>query len=109
MGYSGVAWSAVALLVTAVLAVGVWLCIVFQTAVTPVLLAVLGTALLGPMHRRLVRMKMNRSLAAALTCLAVVAVVGGATYIVVLAPSSPSPTGAGSSGCGRWAWCSWSR
>ncbi|WP_328926698.1 AI-2E family transporter [Streptomyces sp. NBC_00190] len=79
------AWCAVALLVTAVLAVGVWLCIVFQTAVTPVLLAVLGTALLGPMHRRLVGMKMNRSLAAALTCLAVVAVVGGATYVVVLA------------------------
>ncbi|MFB7463623.1 AI-2E family transporter [Streptomyces sp. NPDC056224] len=79
------AWCAVALLVAAVLAVGVWLCIVFQTAVTPVLLAVLGTALLGPMHRRLVRAGMNRSLAAALTCLAVVAVTGGATYVVVLA------------------------
>ncbi|MGW6985562.1 AI-2E family transporter [Streptomyces sp. NPDC054932] len=79
------AWCGVVLLVTAVLAVGVWLCIVFEAAVTPVLLAVLGTALLGPMHRRLVRMGMNRSLAAALTCLAVVAVVGGATYVVVLA------------------------
>ncbi|MEU9298939.1 AI-2E family transporter [Streptomyces sp. NPDC048269] len=79
------AWCAVALLVTAVLAVVVWLCAVFRTVVTPVLLAVLGTALLGPMHRRLVRMKVNRSLAAALTCLAVVAVVGGASYIVVLA------------------------
>ncbi|MGW6781104.1 MULTISPECIES: AI-2E family transporter [unclassified Streptomyces] len=79
------AWCAVVLLVTAVLAVGVWLCIVLQTAVTPVLLAVLGTALLGPMHRRLVAMGVNRSSAAALTCLAVVAVVGGASYIVVLA------------------------
>ncbi len=79
------AWCGVLLLVTAVLAVGVWLCMVFQTAVTPVLLAVLGTALLGPMHRRLVRMKMNRSLAAALTCLAVIAVAGGAAYVLVLA------------------------
>ncbi|WKV72929.1 AI-2E family transporter [Streptomyces sp. PCS3-D2] len=79
------AWCAVALLAAAVLAVGVWLCTVLQTVVTPVLLAVLGTALLGPMHRRLVGMGANRSLAAALTCLAVVAVVGGASYIVVLA------------------------
>lgn len=79
------AWCAVVLLVTAVLALVVWLCAVFRTVVTPVLLAVLGTALLGPMHRRLVRMKVNRSLAAALTCLAVVAVVGGAAYVVVLA------------------------
>ncbi|MCX5196141.1 AI-2E family transporter [Streptomyces sp. NBC_00249] len=79
------AWCAVLLLVTGVAAVGIWLCVVFKTAVTPVLLAVLGTALLGPLHRRLVRMGVNRSLAAAVTCLAVVAVVGGATYIVALA------------------------
>ncbi|MFJ8011803.1 AI-2E family transporter [Streptomyces sp. NPDC096339] len=79
------AWCAVVLLVAAVLALVVWLCTVFRTVVTPVLLAVLGTALLGPMHRRLVRTGVNRSLAAALTCLAVVAVVGGAAYVVVLA------------------------
>ncbi|MFJ3882751.1 AI-2E family transporter [Streptomyces sp. NPDC090077] len=79
------AWCAVALLVTGVAAVGIWLCVVFQTAVTPVLLAVLGTALLGPLHRRLVRTGVSHSLAAALTCLAVVAVVGGATYVVALA------------------------
>lgn len=79
------AWCAVVLLVTAVLALVVWLCALFRTVVTPVLLAVLGTALLGPMHRRLVGMGVNRSLAAALTCLAVVAVVGGASYVVVVA------------------------
>lgn len=79
------AWCLAILLVTAVLALVVWLCGVLRTVVTPVLLAVLGTALLGPMHRRLVGMKVNRSLAAALTCLAVVAVVGGASYVVVLA------------------------
>ncbi|MGW0465064.1 AI-2E family transporter [Streptomyces sp. NPDC003027] len=79
------AWCVVALLVTGVAAVGVWLCVVLKTAVTPVLLALLGTALLGPLHRRLLRMKVRRSLAAAITCVAVVAVVGGATYIVVSA------------------------
>lgn len=79
------AWCTVILLVTGVIAVGVWLCVVLKTAVTPVLLALLGTALLGPLHRRLIRMGVNRSLAAALTCLAVVAVVGGATYVVASA------------------------
>ncbi|GGV18508.1 AI-2E family transporter [Streptomyces spectabilis] len=79
------AWCVVALLVTGVAAVGVWLCVVFKTAVTPVLLALLGTALLGPLYRRLLRMRVQRSLAAGLTCAAVLAVVGGATYIVVKA------------------------
>ncbi|MGW2015671.1 AI-2E family transporter [Streptomyces sp. NPDC001927] len=79
------AWCAVLLLVAGVVAVGIWLCIVFQTAVTPVLLAILGTALLGPLYRRLLRMKVQQSLAAGLTVLAVLAFVGGATYIVVAA------------------------
>ncbi|WP_435975120.1 AI-2E family transporter [Streptomyces sp. Qhu_M48] len=79
------AWCAVLLLAAGVAAVGIWLCVVFKTVVTPVLLAILGTALLGPLHRRLQRMKVRKSLAAALTVVAVLAVVGGATYIVVLA------------------------
>ncbi|MFD9031847.1 AI-2E family transporter [Streptomyces sp. NPDC059567] len=73
------------LLVAGVAAVAIWLCVVFQTAVTPVLLAILGTALLGPLNRRLLRMKVQKSLAAGLTVLAVLAFVGGATYIVVVA------------------------
>ncbi|QGV82687.1 AI-2E family transporter [Streptomyces ficellus] len=73
------------LLVAGVAAIGVWLCVTFRTAVTSVLLALLGTALLGPLYRRLVAMKVQRSLAAGLTCAAVVAVVGGVTYIVVAA------------------------
>ncbi|MFF3396980.1 AI-2E family transporter [Streptomyces sp. NPDC002659] len=77
------AWCVVALLVAGVAAVAVWLVVELKTAVTPVLLALLGTALLGPLHRRLVKMKVNRSVAAALTCAAVVVVIGGATYIVV--------------------------
>lgn len=79
------AWCVVLLLVAGVAAVAIWLCVVFQTAVTPVLLAILGTALLGPLYRRLLRMKVRKSLAAGLTVLAVLGFVGGATYIVVLA------------------------
>ncbi|MFF9196570.1 AI-2E family transporter [Streptomyces sp. NPDC014779] len=79
------AWCAVVLLVAGVAAVFVWLCVVFKAAVTPALLALLGSALLGPLHRRLLRMKVQRSLAAGLTVLAVLAVVGGATYVVVAA------------------------
>ncbi|MEU2547052.1 AI-2E family transporter [Streptomyces roseolus] len=79
------AWCVVALLVAGVAAVFVWLCVVFKAAVTPVLLAILGTALLGPLYRRLLRMKVSPSPAAAITVLAVLVVVGGATYIVVAA------------------------
>ncbi|MFE1170802.1 AI-2E family transporter [Streptomyces sp. NPDC058773] len=79
------AWCLVALLIAAVLAVGVWLCVELSAAVTPVLLALLGSGLLGPLYRRLVAMKLNRSLAAGLTCAVLVVVVGGAGYIVVSA------------------------
>lgn len=79
------AWCGVVLLVAGVVGVGIWLCVTFKTAITPVLLALLGSALLGPLYRRLVAMKLNRSLAAALTCAAVVGVVGGAAYVVVSA------------------------
>lgn len=79
------AWCGVVLLVTGVAAVAVWLCVVFKTAVTPVLLALLGTALLGPVHRRMTTHGVNRSLAAAVTCAVLIAVVGGAGYIVVAA------------------------
>ncbi|MDN3023603.1 AI-2E family transporter [Streptomyces sp. S.PB5] len=79
------AWCAVTLLVAGVVYVGIRLCVEFRTAVVPVLLALLGTALLGPLHRWLVKGKVNRSVAAGLTCVAVVAVVGGAVYIVVAA------------------------
>ncbi|MFE3162994.1 AI-2E family transporter [Streptomyces sp. NPDC059224] len=79
------AWCAVLLLASGVGWVGIRLCSEFRTAVTPVLLALLGTALLGPLYRRLVTVGVQRSLAAGLTCVAVVAVVGGAVYIVVAA------------------------
>ncbi|MEW2493226.1 AI-2E family transporter [Streptomyces nodosus] len=79
------AWCLVVLLVSGVAWIGIRLCGQLRTAVVPVLLALLGTALLGPLHRRLVRIGMHRSLAAGITCVAVVAVVGGAVYIVVSA------------------------
>ncbi|MCT9075007.1 AI-2E family transporter [Streptomyces fulvoviolaceus] len=79
------AWCAVTLLVAGVVYVGIRLCVEFRTAVTPVLLALLGTALLRPLYGRLVKARVNRSVAAGLTCVAVLAVVGGAVYIVVAA------------------------
>ncbi|MGW0992235.1 AI-2E family transporter [Streptomyces sp. NPDC002520] len=79
------AWCAVLLLVAGVGWVGIRLCSELRTAVTPVLLALLGSALLGPLYRKLVQAKVNASLAAGLTCVAVVAVVGGAVYVVVTA------------------------
>ena len=77
--------SALILLVSGVISVMVWFCVAFQTVVTPVLLALLGAALLGPLYRRLIAMKVNKSFAAGLTCTAVVVVMGGAAYIVVTA------------------------
>ncbi|MEV6737446.1 AI-2E family transporter [Streptomyces sp. NPDC051104] len=79
------AWCAVFLLVAGVAWIVVRLCGQFRTAVVPVLLALLGSALLGPLHRRLARMGVHRSLAAGITCVAVLAVVGGAVYVVVAA------------------------
>ncbi|MFG2634143.1 AI-2E family transporter [Streptomyces sp. NPDC048362] len=79
------AWCAVLLLAAGVGWVGVRLCAELRTAVTPVLLALLGTALLRPLYRRLLRAGVRASVAAGLTCVAVVAVVGGAVYIVVAA------------------------
>jgi len=79
------AWCVVLLLVAGVGWIGVRLCGELRTAVTAVLLALLGTALLAPLHRRLVRAGVRRSVSAGLTCVAVVAVVGGAVYIVVAA------------------------
>nr|WP_202511208.1 AI-2E family transporter [Streptomyces sp. SID5643] len=73
------------LLAAGVVYVGIRLVVEFRTAVVPVLLALLGTALLGPLHRRLVKAGVHRSVSAGLTCVAVVAVVGGAVYIVVAA------------------------
>lgn len=79
------AWCGVVLLVAGVAAVAIFLCIILKTAVTPVLLALLGTALLGPVHRRMTTHGVNRSVAAGVTCVLLVAVVGGAGYIVVSA------------------------
>ncbi|MFF8938616.1 AI-2E family transporter [Streptomyces paradoxus] len=79
------AWCALLLIAAGVVYVAIRLVVEFRTAVVPVLLALLGTALLGPLHRRLVKAGVHRSVAAGLTCVAVVAVVGGAVYIVVAA------------------------
>ncbi|MEU6403872.1 AI-2E family transporter [Streptomyces sp. NPDC046985] len=85
------AWCAVALLVSGTVWIGVRLCAQFRTTVTPVLLALLGTALLRPLFRRLVHARVNRSLAAGITCAAVLVVVGGVGYIVAVALIGSGP------------------
>ncbi|WP_431945329.1 AI-2E family transporter [Actinacidiphila sp. bgisy167] len=77
------AWCAVVLLVAAVGALALWLLVTFAAVVTPVLLALLGSALLGPLHRRLRAVRVQRSLAAALTCAALLVFVAGAGFILV--------------------------
>jgi len=85
------AWCAVALLVAGVVWIVVRLCVTFRTTVTPILLALLGTALLRPLYRGLVRTRINRSLAAGITCAAVLVAVGGVGYIVALALIESGP------------------
>ncbi|GGV72539.1 AI-2E family transporter [Streptomyces thermoviolaceus] len=85
------AWCAVALLVAGVVWIVVRLCVTFRTTVTPILLALLGTALLRPLYRGLVRTRINRSLAAGITCAAVLLAVGGVGYIVALALIESGP------------------
>jgi predicted PurR-regulated permease PerM len=85
------AWCAVALLVSGVVWIVVRLCVTFRTTVTPVLLALLGSALLRPLFRWLVRGRVNRSLAAGITCAAVLLVVGGVGYVVALALIDSGP------------------
>ncbi|MEV6314066.1 AI-2E family transporter [Streptomyces sp. NPDC051776] len=79
------AWCVVVLLVSGVAATFIWLCVELKAAVTPVLLAMLGTALLQPLHRRLLKLRLKASAAALLTCAVLVCVVGGAGYIVASA------------------------
>ncbi|MCC9739423.1 AI-2E family transporter [Streptomyces sp. MNU89] len=79
------AWCLVVLLVSGVVYIGIRLSVVLRPAVIPVLLALLGTALLLPLHRWLVRMRVHRSVAAGLTCAAVLGAVGGAVYVVTIA------------------------
>ncbi|GHF68929.1 AI-2E family transporter [Streptomyces thermodiastaticus] len=85
------AWCAVALLVSGVVWIVVKVCVIFRTTVTPILLALLGTALLRPLYRRLVRTRINRSVAAGITCAAVLLAVGGVGYIVALALIESGP------------------
>jgi predicted PurR-regulated permease PerM len=66
-------------------------CVIFRTTVTPILLALLGTALLRSLYQGLVRTRINRSVAAGITCAAVLLAVGGVGYIVALALIESGP------------------
>ncbi|MCC5035519.1 AI-2E family transporter [Streptomyces sp. WAC 00631] len=79
------AWCAVILVVSGVVYIGIRLCVMFRAALIPALLALLGTALLLPLFRRLVKAGVKRSIAAGLTCAAVLGAVGGTVYAVTIA------------------------
>ncbi|NEA74163.1 AI-2E family transporter [Streptomyces sp. SID13588] len=76
-------WCAAILLGAAVVALGLWVCVGLRAAVVPVLLALLGAALLGPLARQLVARGLPRAAAAALTCVVLIAVVVFAGWVMV--------------------------
>ncbi|NUU22154.1 MAG: AI-2E family transporter [Streptomycetaceae bacterium] len=77
------AWSAVVLLVVAVAAGLVALAVYLRAVTAPLAVAILAAALLYPLYQRLVRARVPRSWAAGLTCVALVALVFGAGWILV--------------------------
>ncbi|MCU7820886.1 AI-2E family transporter [Kitasatospora sp. DSM 101779] len=77
------AWSAAVLLLVAVAALLVWALVELQAATVPVIVALLGTALLEPVMPWLVRRGMRRGAAAGLTCTVLVLAVCGVLALLV--------------------------
>ncbi|GAA1117933.1 AI-2E family transporter [Kitasatospora arboriphila] len=77
------AWSAAVLLVVAVAALLVWALVELQAATVPVVVALLGTALLEPVMPWLVRRGLRRAAAAGLTCTVLVLAVSGVIALLV--------------------------
>ncbi|NGN69911.1 AI-2E family transporter [Streptomyces sp. A7024] len=84
------AWSAVVLLVGGAAALVITVGVVLHAAVVPVLLALLVTALLEPVHRLLRRLGLPAGIAAGLTSAVLVAVAGGAVWVLVTVLSGAS-------------------
>ncbi|MEU8134055.1 AI-2E family transporter [Streptodolium elevatio] len=80
---SAAAWSAVILLVVAVVAGLVALAFVLRAVTAPLAIAILGSALLHPLYGRLLRWSVPRSWAAGLTCVALVALIAGTVWVLV--------------------------
>jgi predicted PurR-regulated permease PerM len=76
-------WSAAVLLVVAVAALLVWAMVELQAATVPVVVALLGTALLEPVMPWLVRRGLRRGAAAGLTCTVLVLAVCGVIALLV--------------------------
>ncbi|MGA4545101.1 AI-2E family transporter [Uniformispora flossi] len=85
------AWCVVGLLVAAVFVVAALLVVYLRAVTAPLAVAVLGSALLYPLHQRLVRWRLPHSAAAALTCLVLVVLIVGVGWILVrlIADSAP--------------------
>jgi predicted PurR-regulated permease PerM len=82
---SAAAWSGAGLLCAAALAALIAIAWLLRAAVVPTLLAVLLTALLEPIARRIIRATHSRALGAALSCLALIVVVLGVLWLAVRA------------------------
>ncbi len=76
-------WGLTLLVLAAVAALFIALCVLFRAAVVPLLIALLITALLDPLHHWLRRRGVRPGLAAGLSCLALVAVVDTAIWVLV--------------------------
>lgn len=76
------AWSVAVLLFTTVAALVVYAFVALRTATVPLILALLGTALLHPVMPWLVRHRVRRGAAAGLTCVVLVLAVGGVLAVL---------------------------
>lgn len=88
---SATAWSTAALTATGALAVVLLLCWSFRVAAVPAVIAVLATALLEPITRRVVRSGRSRALGAAAGCAVLVVVIDGTIWLVARALISAAP------------------
>jgi putative heme transporter len=77
-------WNVVLLTSAAVFAGIIWLCDLFSAAMVPATIALLGTALLEPVCDWLIGRGLSRSVAAGGACVALVVVVGGTVWFVVV-------------------------
>ncbi|MFE0462476.1 AI-2E family transporter [Kitasatospora sp. NPDC058965] len=79
---AGVAWAVLVVLTIAVGAMVVYALVALRAATVPLVLALLGTALLHPVMPWLVRRGMRRGPAAALTCVVLMTAVGGVIAVL---------------------------
>ncbi|SFC55344.1 AI-2E family transporter [Streptomyces aidingensis] len=76
-------WSAALLLIGAAVAGAVWLAVMLRFAVVPLIITLLGVALLNPLSVRLQRLGLHRTLAAAVTTVVLLLALAGGGFLFV--------------------------